>query len=292
MASIIPFLYEGTTVNDIINRYVAALRCYPTNSDNLFHANLLEHYSAVVEDSDFCRSVQKLMSTFYFELEQSYTIAFKGRKKGLISAENKALMQILRQKTDPDYAAELNDSLAFRIIVGSNSPTVVLNSLLEDLTKATYSIMDKCIDFFLKFGFTPLKAEKIFDTTDFDLKNFKEIFVPKKSYLQKENIRFVKDYIMHPKAHGYQSLHILFRDPKGRVFEVQIRTIYMDAHAENGVAAHSTYKSSKTSKYQTVDVSEIEISRIKATSFSLKDNKPYDRAGILNCRDFIGLSNF
>lgn len=52
----------------------------------------------------------------------------------------------------------------------------------------------------------------------------------------------LRDWLNHPKANGYQALHVTLMSKQGRWIEVQIRSDHMDEVAEQGFAAHWKYK--------------------------------------------------
>ncbi|MGL5958382.1 MAG: RelA/SpoT family protein [Phocaeicola sp.] len=51
-----------------------------------------------------------------------------------------------------------------------------------------------------------------------------------------------RDWVNHPKANGYQALHVTLMSKKGQWIEVQIRSEHMDDVAERGFASHWKYK--------------------------------------------------
>ncbi len=52
----------------------------------------------------------------------------------------------------------------------------------------------------------------------------------------------LRDWVNHPKANGYQALHMTLMSNRGQWIEVQIRSQRMDDIAEQGFAAHWKYK--------------------------------------------------
>lgn len=294
--SIIPYFYVGIDARNILTPYCVDLR-KAGGRHNLLHANMLEHYMQISEDRDFIFSLQKSMTDFFFShLHCYYQTQVFGRKKGLISLEDKCNLVLVR-KTLP----EIHDSLGFRIILFGKSP--------EELVKDCYHVMDKCIDFFITQGFTPKEGEKKTSTSKFDPLKHPSVFVPKMSLLSDDNKIFVKDYILNPKDKGYQSLHVIFVDALGREFEVQIRSYLMDQYAESGPASHLDYKdnrykddeiekdeSKSTAKegFIKIDISQIDINKIHSDAFIVTGDEKtpyYDKVGIFNPRVFFELSN-
>ena len=66
----------------------------------------------------------------------------------------------------------------------------------------------------------------------------------------------LRDWLSHPKANGYQALHVTLMSKQGRWIEVQIRSDRMDEIAEQGFAAHWKYKDGVEEEY-TEDENEL-----------------------------------
>jgi len=62
------------------------------------------------------------------------------------------------------------------------------------------------------------------------------------SKLYKPHPDRLRDWVSHPKANGYQALHVTLMGPNGQWIEVQIRSERMNDVAEQGFAAHWKYK--------------------------------------------------
>ncbi|MDR1345387.1 MAG: RelA/SpoT family protein [Bacteroidales bacterium] len=60
--------------------------------------------------------------------------------------------------------------------------------------------------------------------------------------LYQTNTKRERNFLVHPKANGYQSLHVTAMSNSGKWVEVQIRSKRMDEIAEKGFAAHFKYK--------------------------------------------------
>ena len=66
----------------------------------------------------------------------------------------------------------------------------------------------------------------------------------------------LRDWLSHPKANGYQALHVTLMSKQGKWIEVQIRSDRMDEVAEQGFAAHWKYKDGVEGEY-TEDENEL-----------------------------------
>ena len=62
------------------------------------------------------------------------------------------------------------------------------------------------------------------------------------SRIYKPHPERLRDWLTHPKANGYQALHVTLMSKTGQWIEVQIRSTRMDEMEEQGFAAHWKYK--------------------------------------------------
>ena len=67
----------------------------------------------------------------------------------------------------------------------------------------------------------------------------------------------MRDWLSHPKANGYQALHVTLMSKTGQWIEVQIRSDRMDEVAEQGFAAHWKYKDGLEDEEYTEDEAEL-----------------------------------
>ena len=93
--------------------------------------------------------------------------------------------------------------------------------------------------------------------------------------IQNENIELIdsKDYIKHPKANGYRSLHLIVKFKDSDVtFEIQLRTIAMDSWAS--LEHHMKYK--KEIKHKELIVAELKRCADEMSSTDLTMQAIYD----------------
>ena len=86
----------------------------------------------------------------------------------------------------------------------------------------------------IRIVFTPLKREE-------EINECFNIYVAL-SHIYKPHPDRLRDWLSHPKANGYQALHVTLMSRSGEWIEVQIRSDRMDDIAEQGFAAHWKYK--------------------------------------------------
>ena len=89
----------------------------------------------------------------------------------------------------------------------------------------------------------------------------------------------LRDWVNHPKANGYQALHVTLMSKQGHWIEVQIRSDRMNEVAEQGFAAHWKYKEGDDIEY-TED--EVELNEWLHTIKEILDDPQPDAMGFLD----------
>ena len=79
----------------------------------------------------------------------------------------------------------------------------------------------------------------------------------------------LRDWVSHPKANGYQALHVTLMGNNGQWIEVQIRSERMNDVAEQGFAAHWKYKEGGGSE----DEGELDNGCVPSRRYSMTPNR-------------------
>ena len=131
---------------------------------------------------------------------------------------------------------------------------------IKERVKSPYSIWTKMQNKHVTFEeiydilavriiFTPAKREE-------EINECFNIYVAI-SKIYKSHPDRLRDWLSHPKANGYQALHVTLMSKQGRWIEVQIRSDRMDEIAEQGLAAHWKYKEGEEDEEYTEDEAEL-----------------------------------
>ena len=156
-----------------------------------------------------------------------------------------------------------------------------LNYEIKQRVKSPYSIWHKMQTKHIPFEeiYDILAVRIIFDPEDIDteLNDCFDIYV-KLCKIYTSHPDRTRDWVSHPKANGYQALHVTLMSKKGEWIEVQIRSRRMDDIAEKGFAAHWKYKDGD----KTETASEQELDKWLATIKEILDDPQPDAMDFLD----------
>ena len=258
-------LYESNSVKDFLNKYAYCLS-HSTDPIDKLHATKIEEYINTVYNKTFLKLCRRLFNNIYDLIDKSHTnvnFCIDGRRKSICSFEKK-----IRQCIATCTPIDIKDLLAFRITIFGKDPKLAINNC--------YCIANTIIEFLIGKGFILCQCEPVSNTSSNN--KLTTITIPTQSLLKPAYENYIKDYILHPKTNGYQSLHLRFRDTKGHFIELQIRTFAMHLHAENGEANHEVYKSKK---YDSTISDNINIEELKFDGIGMSGNKLIDKIGLI-----------
>ncbi len=250
MIALNDYLYSGDTVLKILHRYHDELMESAGKTKNeidIAHCNFLLQLIELLEHNDFLTSQSQRLREFYKYMSGKYphlAFTFKGRIKSLIRAEQKFNGNIVEHvynyynenKKFPSEAllkqkmGYIRDLIAYRIVISMPSCHLKPGEDREETElKYLYEIANSLPGFLEQRGFS---AEVSVLPDCYPSDDIDEALRP-----------YFRDYIMHPAAFGYRSLHITLYDNQSRsYFEVQMRTKEMDDYSEIGPAHHLGYE--------------------------------------------------
>ena len=163
--------------------------------------------------------------SFKFEHPEEYAII---QAKLASTQEQRDIL--FQQFTDPIRQALDPLGIQYEIKARIKSPYSIWNKM-----QTKHVAFEEIYDILaVRIVFTPKNREE-------EINESFKIYV-KISQLYKSHPDRLRDWLNHPKANGYQALHVTLMSKQGRWIEVQIRSDRMDEIAEQGFAAHWKYK--------------------------------------------------
>lgn len=231
-------IYQGNDIPEVLRLYEQELRKGGEDFKSIAHAGAIKRYHDLITDKKFLSVLRRTFDTLYQILEAEIPdlrFSIEGRRKSMVSYEDK-INKMLAENRSLDL---IRDMFAFRIIIFG------ADDYSSQLINKCYDVMNRIITLYVSKGFTLCEEDPVVGTMEKDSPEYQKLIVPKESGISENYLYGVKDYILHPKKNGYQSLHCVFRTPSGYCFEVQVRTFGMHVYAVDGNAEHSAYKNAK-----------------------------------------------
>lgn len=220
-----PYLTTCKTFKDMTNQYINALKSGGPTERNL--AIVFEEYLHPASRR-FKRFVAKQESQIFSHVDAILPtrIIVYGRKKALYSYDRK-----LRETPN---VRDVKDIYAIRLVIND------LDVGQKEAIRFCYIAAKALIDYYQHSGYTvdDLSVSGVTGMLDEGI----QIYVPNKDEIpdvifSDSYDKYMKDYILHPKPNGYQSIHI--RAQKGGYsVDIQVRTSTMEDYNEYGGASH------------------------------------------------------
>ena len=138
--------------------------------------------------------------------------------------------ELFKEFTAPIKEALDKMGLKYQIVERVKSPYSIWNKM-----QTKHVTFDQIYDILaVRIIFTPTELDK-------EVNECFDIYVALTKIYKSHPDRF-REWLNHPKANGYQALHVTLMSEKGNWIEVQIRSERMHEIAEQGFAAHWKYK--------------------------------------------------
>jgi hypothetical protein len=302
-------LYRARTPWEVLQLRVAELEATGDPQDAQ-QAQTLLAYQRLSQNNMVREVFDSILAEMYQSIEREFpqlTFSIFSRLKSIIrfmekaetlSAENKNLPEDERVSNP---FARLTDPLALRCVVDGGIETMyeVANFIIAFFDKEyqirpcpaaplrdalSYKDSTNYVKSFigenaLYYYYRAIPKEVNIESSNFDIRQFPMVTIPKKSGLNPEYQQYFKDYAVSPKDNLYQSLHCVFQLPvpgnQQVFFEIQIRTTEMDAYAELSYNAnHGALRELQNAKIPHVDIDFSKIS-IEGVIITYNPATPY-----------------